>query len=78
MVASRLAFRRGLAAIDRDYVHAVQTGLGTEAENRSGHVRERILVALHEPRRRGASGLGLRRGHAVGDIFDARALDRPR
>src|SRR3954454_5433284 len=54
------------------------TGPRAEPEDLAEQARQRVLVTLGKPRDGRVIRLALRGDHAVGDVLDARPLDRPR
>ena len=77
-LASRLALAEILLPSIATMFNADQAGPRAQPEHRAEHARQRVLVALDEARDRRVIGLALRRDHPVGDVLDARPLDRPR
>jgi hypothetical protein len=67
-----------LGPINRDHVGVDQTGLRTQRQHLTEHVGQRVLMALPKPGDGSVVGHLMRRDHAEGDVFLARALDRPR
>jgi len=80
VVNIRLAARvgRDLAAIDGDHLDRDQPGLRTQPQHPAEDLGQRVLVAFHKARDRRVIGLLVCRDHPIGDVLDARALDRPR